>query len=63
MNSLEEMVDSFNITTANFANFFDLPDMFGVDQLAGQKLRIGVIASAGGPYAVTGQVNWAQTLT
>jgi hypothetical protein len=54
INGASTEVDSFAITTVNFATYFSLMDMFGVDHLAGDNLKITVRASAGGPYAVTG---------
>lgn len=47
-------VDTFAITTANYTNYFSLMDMFGVDHLSGDELRISAVASDAGPYAVTG---------
>jgi hypothetical protein len=36
-------------------------DMFGLPHLAGDVLQVTVQASAGGPYAVTGQYTLSQT--
>ena len=52
-------VDSFDITTVNFATYFSLPDMWGLPSLAGDNLQVTVQASAGGPYVVTGQYSYA----
>jgi hypothetical protein len=54
INGASTEVDSFAITTVNFATYFSLMDMFGVDHLVGDNLKVTVRASAGGPYAVTG---------
>lgn len=52
-------VDSFAVTAATFATYHSLMDMFGVPHLAGDRLQVTVQASAGGPYAVTGQYSHA----
>ncbi|KKK82678.1 hypothetical protein LCGC14_2801010, partial [marine sediment metagenome] len=49
------------ITTANFGTYHSLMDMFGLAHLAGDDLQVTVRASAGGPYAVTGQYSHATT--
>lgn len=54
-------VYSYNITSANFGTYHWLMDMFALPHVAGEELRITVRASAGGPYAVTGQYNYAKT--
>jgi hypothetical protein len=54
INGASVEVDSFAITTVNFGTYFSLMDMFGVDHLVGDNLKVTVRASAGGPYAVTG---------
>lgn len=54
-------VDTFDITNANFATYHSLMDMFGLPHLAGDELQVTVRASAGGPYAVTGQYSHAKT--
>jgi hypothetical protein len=45
---------TFAITAANFATYFDINTMFGLKSLAGDNIKITVQATAGGPYAVTG---------
>lgn len=55
VNNIQTLVDSFDITTANFATAHSLMDMFGLPQLAGDNLKVTVIATAAGPYACTGQ--------
>lgn len=54
VNGVSTLVDSFDIATANFATYHSVMDMFGVNSLAGDNLKITVQASAEGPYAVTG---------
>jgi hypothetical protein len=61
INDVLTLVDTFIIDTTNFANYFSLMDMFGLAQLAGDVLQVTVQASAGGPYAVTGQYTLSQT--
>lgn len=60
VNGVSLVVDSFDITTANFGTYFSLMDMFGLPHLAGDSLIVTVRASAGGPYAVTGQYSYAK---
>ena len=59
VNDVLTVVDSFAIVTGNFATYFSLMDMFGLPHLAGDNLRVTVQASAGGPYAITGQYSHA----
>ncbi|MDP2872770.1 MAG: hypothetical protein Q8P31_09565, partial [Bacillota bacterium] len=59
VNDVLTVVDTFSMTTANFGTYQSLTDMFGLFQLAGDQLRVTVQASAGGPYAVTGQFSHA----
>ena len=54
-------VDSFAIVAANFATYHSMMDMWGLPHLAGDRLQVTVQASAGGPYAVTGQYSMAKT--
>ena len=58
VNDVLTQVDSFDITTANFATYHSLMDMVGLPYLAGDRLQVTVRASAGGPYAVTGQYSY-----
>lgn len=55
VNDVLLQVDSFDITAANFATFHSVMDLFGLPHLAGDRLRVTVRASAGGPYIVTAQ--------
>jgi len=61
VNDVSTVVDSFAITNANFATYHSLMDMLGLPHLAGDNLRVTVQASAGGPYAVTGQYSVGKT--
>jgi len=61
VNDVSLQVDSFDITAANFATYHSLMDMFGLPHLAGDDLQVTVRASAGGPYAVTGQYSHGKT--
>ena len=54
VNGVLTVVDTFTINTGNYATYFSLMDMFGVDHLSGDELRISAVASDAGPYAVTG---------
>lgn len=59
VNTVLVLVDSFNITTANFVTAHSLMDMFGLSQLVGDNLKVTVIATAVGPYACVGQYSFA----
>ena len=61
VNDVLTEVDSFDIDSTNFGTAHSLMDMFGLSQLAGDELKVTVRASAGGPYAVTGQYSHAKT--
>lgn len=61
VNDVLTEVDSFVIDTGNFGTYQSLMDMFGLPHLAGDNLKVTVQASAGGPYAVTGQYSHAKT--
>lgn len=61
INDVLTLVDTFDITTANFGTYFSLMDMFGLPQIVGDQLQVTVQASAGGPYAVTGEYSYANT--
>ncbi len=65
VNGVLTQVDSFVIGTAGavnpFTNYYSLNDMFGKETLAGDQLKVTVVASAGGPYAITGEYSWAST--
>jgi len=61
VNDVITNVDSFAITNANFGTYHSLMDMFGLPHLVGDNVRVTVQASAGGPYAVTGQYSHGKT--
>jgi len=61
VNDVLTEVDTFDIDAANWTTHHSLMDMFGMAQLAGDNLQVTVRASAGGPYAVTGQYSHAKT--
>ncbi|MBA7558674.1 hypothetical protein ES708_00281 [subsurface metagenome] len=61
VNAVLTELDSFAIDNANFGTYHSLMDMFGLPHLAGDNLKVTVQASAGGPYAVTGQYSHAKT--
>jgi len=61
VNDVLTEVDSFDIDSSNFGTYHSLMDMFGLPHLAGDELQVTVRASAGGPYAVTGQYSHAKT--
>lgn len=61
INDVLTEVDSYDIDSTNYTYYHSLMDMFGLPQLAGDELQVTVRASAGGPYAVTGQYSHAKT--
>ena len=61
INDVSTIVDTFTIDTTNFGTHHSLMDMFGVPHLAGDDLQVTVQASAGGPYAMTGQYSLSKT--
>ncbi len=61
INDVSTIVDTFTIDTASFGTHHSLMDMFGVPHLAGDDLQVTVQASAGGPYAMTGQYSLSKT--
>lgn len=61
VNNILAEVDSFAIDASNFAGSHSIMDMFGLPHLAGDELKVTVRASAGGPYAVTGQYSHGKT--
>lgn len=60
INDVSTIVDTFTIDTSNFGTYHSLMDMFGVPHLAGDAVHVTVQASAGGPYAITGQYSHAK---
>lgn len=61
INDVLTNIDMFTIDNTNFGSYFSLMDMFGLPYLAGDQLKVTVQASAGGPYAITGQYIYAKT--
>lgn len=59
INDVSTVVQTFAITTANYGTYFSLMDMFGLAHLAGDDIQVTVQCDAGGPYAVTGQYQYA----
>ena len=60
INDIATVVDTFDITTANYTVYYKLPSLFEVEQLAGDDIQVYVRSSAG-TYAVTGQYSYAKT--
>ena len=60
VNDVSTIVDTFTIDTDNFGTYHSLMDMFGVPDLTGDDIHVTVQASAGGPYAITGQYSHAK---
>jgi hypothetical protein len=61
VNDVPKAVKSFDITILNYTQSFTLVDMFDLQHLAGDDLRISAVATAAGPYALTGQYSYAKT--
>lgn len=60
INDVVMTVDDLVINTGNHANYWSLMDMFGIDEVAGDKIQITYQASAGTP-TLTGQYAHAKT--
>jgi hypothetical protein len=58
VNDVLTAIDTFAITTANYTTHFKLIDMFGLDEFAGDEIKITATTDAGS-YAITGQYNYA----
>lgn len=58
VNGVLTNTQTFAITNANFATYFDINTMFGLKSLAGDNIKITVQATGGGPYAVTGSYSY-----
>lgn len=54
VNGASTLVDTYAITTASFATYFNLNDLFGQSTLAGDNIKITVQCTGGGPYIVLG---------
>jgi hypothetical protein len=55
VNNVPTLVATFAISATNFTTHHSLMDMFGLPELAGDNLKVTVIATAAGPFVVTGQ--------
>ena len=60
VNDVLTLIDTFDITTANFATYFSLMDMFGIPDFAGDEIKV-TIESDANSYAVTGQYSYAKS--
>ena len=60
INDVVTTVDDLVINTGNHANYWSLMDMFGIDEVAGDKVQLTYQASAGTP-TLTGQYAHAKT--
>lgn len=64
INNVLTNVDSYPITgsldpvESTFGTYFSMTTMFGKTNIFGDNIKITVQASAGGPYAVTGQYDY-----
>jgi hypothetical protein len=56
-------VDSFEVDADNYGSYHSLMDMFGVNSLAGDDIEVTISLNAGGPYACTGQYQYAMAIT
>jgi hypothetical protein len=63
INDASVEVDSFAVDTTNYTTYYSLMDMFGVNCLTGDNLKVTIRVSAGGPYACTGQYQYALART
>lgn len=61
INDVLTVVDTFDIDGANFGTYHSLMDMFGLQHLAGDSLKVTVQVSGGAGVAVTGQYSHAKT--
>lgn len=59
INNVLTFTDQWDINAGNWLTFFDLMDMFGVPHISDAEIQVTAIASAAGPYAVTGQYSYA----
>jgi len=61
VNDALTLIDTFDITTANYTTYFKLMDMFGIKDFAGDEIKVTVEADANS-YAITGQYSYAKTV-
>lgn len=59
INNVLTFTDNWDINAGNWLTYFDLMDMFGVPHITDVEIQVTAIASAAGPYAVTGQYSYA----
>jgi hypothetical protein len=59
VNDISTQIDSFAITTSNYASYFCLWDLFGSQEVLGDTIQVTVRSSAGS-YAITGQYSYAK---
>jgi len=63
VNDASVAVDTFDITTANYTNYFSLYDMFSRHHLSGDDIQITLTCDADGNHVVTGQYQYAECYT
>ena len=63
INDVLTQVDSITVDTTNYATYYSLMDMFGINCLTGDSLKVTIRVSGGGPYACTGQYQYALART
>ncbi len=63
INDVSTVVGTYTITTSSYTTYYSLVDMFGVNQLAGDNLKITVQMDGGAAVAVTGQYHYALAKT
>lgn len=51
----------YPIQTNAYQTYFDLPTLYGLQQVSGSQLKVTIQATGGGPFAVTGQYQYAKT--
>lgn len=61
LDDVQTAVKTHEITASNYGQYFTLMDMFDLQHLAGDDLRISAVATAAGPYGLTGQYSYAKT--
>jgi hypothetical protein len=59
----ETVVDTFVVDSSNYTLYHSLTDMFSLSQWTGDDLKITAVASDAGPYACTGQYQYALART
>jgi hypothetical protein len=59
VNGALTVVDTKNVDSTNFADYFSLMDLFSLAQSVGNNIKVTVQTSAGGPYPVTANYSYA----